>query len=59
MGFIYHATPLGLGLTHVLPISPDRSLEETGAPVARENTVMFSRGVISANLAGDVVKNAT
>ena len=55
VGLVHQAGTLGLGLAHVLPVPPDGSLEEAGAPVASENPVVFPRAVVSANFAGDVV----
>jgi len=59
MGFVYHTLAFCFGLANILPTSTDGTLEKTSVTITSENSVMFSGGVICADFARYVIKDAT
>lgn len=59
MSLVHHATTFRFSLADILAIPSNRSLEETGASIAGEYSVMFARGMVPAYFARDIVKDST
>ena len=57
MSLVYQAASSTLGFTSVFSTSSDRTFEESGTAVTGEDTIVFTRGVVTTHTAGNVVQD--
>lgn len=53
------AQTIALRFAYVLTVAADGALEKSRTPIARINSIVFARGMIATNFAGNIVQNST